>query len=124
VPPQTALRFGVDPAALPTMTRPEFAARALGAMLLSAAVGPARRICVDHADLPAAVWDRVAPHFGIEIDAAAIERMTEESRFYSKDVESRPFSGELSERRRMTDEMADAARRFAEPGYRMLASRP
>src|ERR1700678_1922463 len=36
VPPQTALRFGVDPAVLPTMTRPEFAARALGAMLLSA----------------------------------------------------------------------------------------
>ena len=54
-----------------TMTRAEFAARALGAMLFSAATGPARRVCVDHADLPAAVWERVAPHFGIEIDAAA-----------------------------------------------------
>jgi hypothetical protein len=106
------------------MTRPEFAARALGAMLLSAAAGPGRRICVDQADLPAAVWDRVAGHFGIEIDAAAIERMAEQSRFYSKDVESRPFSGELSEHRPVTDEMTDAARRFAEPGYRMLASRP
>ena len=105
VPPQTALRFGVDPAALPTMTRPEFAARALGAMLLSAAAGPGRRICVDHADLPAAVWDRVAAHFGIEIDAAAIERMTEQSRFYSKDVESRTFSGDRPEHRPVTDEM-------------------
>jgi hypothetical protein len=124
VPPQTALRFGVDPAALPDMMRPEFAARALGAMLLSAEAGPGRRICVDHADLPAAVWDRVAPHFGIEIDAAAIERMTEQSRFYSKDVESRPFSGGLSKQSRVTDEMTDAARRFAEPGYLMLASRP
>jgi len=87
-------------------------------------VGPGRRICVDHGDLPAAVWDRVAAHFGIEIDAAAVERMTEQSRFYSKDVESRPFSGDLSEHRSVTDEIADAARQFAEPGYRMLASRP
>src|SRR5271154_4609429 len=118
VPPQTALRFGVDPAALPTMTRPEFAARALGALLLSAAAGPGRRICVDHGDLPAAVWDRVAAHFGIEIDAAAVERMTEQSRFYSKDVEFRPLSGDLSEHRPVTDEMTDAAQRFAEPGYR------
>jgi hypothetical protein len=92
-------------------------------MLLSAAAGPGRRICVDHADLPAAVWDRVAAHFGIDIDAVAIERMTEQSRFYSKDVESRPFSGDLSEHRPATDEMADAAQRFADPGYRMLASR-
>jgi hypothetical protein len=122
--PQTALRFGVDPAALPTMTRPEFAARALGAMLLSAAAGPGRRICIDHADLPAAVWDQVAAHFGIEIGAAAIERMTEQSRFYSKDVESRFFSADLSEHRPVTDEITDVARRFAEPGYRMLASRP
>jgi hypothetical protein len=50
--------------------------------------------------------------------------MTEQSRFYSKDVESHRFSGDLSEHRRVTDDMTDAARRFAEPGYRMLASRP
>jgi hypothetical protein len=49
--------------------------------------------------------------------------MTEQSRFYSKDVESRPFSGDPSEHHRLTDEMTDAARRFVEPGYRMLASR-
>ncbi|HYY00987.1 MAG TPA: hypothetical protein VE908_15805 [Mycobacterium sp.] len=123
VPPQTALRFGVDPAALPTMTRPEFAARALGAMLLSATVGPGRRICVDHADLPAAVWDRVAAHFGMDIDDAAIERVTEQSRFYSKDSGARPFSRDLPEHRPVTDEMSDAARLFAEPGYRLLTSR-
>jgi hypothetical protein len=123
VPPQTALRFGVDPAALPSMPRPEFAARALGAMLLSAAAGPGRRICVDHADLPGAVWDRVAAHFGIDIDAAAIARMTEQSQFYSKDSESRPFSGDSPDRRPLTEEMAEAARLFAEPGYRTLAAR-
>ena len=125
VPPlQTALRFGIDPAAVPTMPRAEFAARALGAMLSSASAGPARRLCIDHADLPAAVWDRVAAHFGIEVDSVARERIREQARFYSKDVDSRPFSGDLSEHRPVTDEMLDAARRFAEPGYRMLASRP
>jgi hypothetical protein len=93
-------------------------------MLLSATVGPGRRICVDHADLPAAVWDRVAAHFGIDIDDAAIERMIEQSRFYSKDFDAQPFSGDLPEHRPLTDEMTDAARLFAEPGYRMLASRP
>jgi hypothetical protein len=122
-PPQTAVRFGVDPGALPSMTRPEFAARALGAMLRSAAAGPDRRLCVDHAELPDAVWDRVAAHFGIEIDAAAVERMTEQSRFYSKDSDPQPFSGDLSEHRPVTDEMSEAVRVFAEPGYRMLASR-
>ena len=105
------------------MTRPEFAARALGAMLLSAAAGPQPRICIDHAELPAAVWDRVAAHFGIEIDAADIERMAEQSRFYSKDSDARPFSGDQPEHRPVTDEMSEAVRLFAEPGYRMLASR-
>jgi len=50
--------------------------------------------------------------------------MTEQSQFYSKDVGSRPFSDDPSEHRPVTDEMTDAARRFAEPGYRTLASRP
>jgi hypothetical protein len=122
-PPQTARRFGIDPATVSTMTRAEFAARALGAMLFSAATGPARRVCIDHTELPTAVWQRVAPHFGIEIDAAAIERMTEQSRFYSKAAEAQLFPRDDPESRPVTDEMRDAARRFAEPGYRQLASR-
>jgi hypothetical protein len=123
-PPQTARQFGIDPAMVSTMTRAEFAARALGAMLFSAATGPARRLCIDHAELPAAVWQRVAPHFGIEIDTAAIERMTEQSQFYSKADEAQQFSGDDPERRPVTGEMRDAAQRFAEPGYRQLALRP
>jgi hypothetical protein len=122
--PQTARHFGIDPAAVAAMTRAEFAARALGAMLFSAATGPARRVCIDHAELPTAVWQRVAPHFGIEIDTAAIERMTEQSRFYSKAAEAQQFLGDNPERRPVTDEMRDAAQRFAEPGYRQLAFRP
>jgi hypothetical protein len=125
VPPlATALRFGIDPVRVPTMPRAEFAARALGSMLRSASAGPPRRICVDHAELPSAVWQRVAPHFGIEIDSAAIERMTEQSRFYSKDAEPQQFSSEQANARSATEEVTDAAERFAGPGYRELADSP
>ncbi|MGB8208674.1 MAG: hypothetical protein WCF69_13875 [Mycobacterium sp.] len=122
VPPQTARRFGLEPAPVPAKGRVEFTARALGAMLWSAATDPGRRLCIDYDELPAAVWQRVAQHFAIEIDAAAIERMTEESRFYSKDAVPRVFSGDARERRLMTDAIREAAERFAEPGYRALAT--
>ena len=121
-PPQTAQHFGIDPAAVPTMTRAEFTARALGAMLFSAAAGPARRVCVDHVELPSAVWQRVAPHFGIDTDDAAIQRMTEQSKLYSKATQSQAFSGDDPQSRPITDEIRHAARRFAEPGYQRLAS--
>jgi len=119
-PRAAARRFGLDPAAIPAMTRAEFAARALGAMLEAAATDPARRLCVDHADLPDAVWQRVAPHFGLETDPAAIERMLDESRLYSKDPTGGVFAGDAAQRRPITDEMREAVRRFAEPGYRAL----
>jgi hypothetical protein len=119
--PRAARLFGLDPSAAQGMTRAEFTARALGAMLWSAATDPGRRLCIDHADLPAAVWQQVAPHFGLEIDAAAIERMTEQSRFYSKDPAPQPFSEAAPEDRPVTDAIREAAERFAEPGYRALA---
>jgi hypothetical protein len=121
-PPQIARLFGIDPAAVSTMARAEFTARTLGSMLFSAAAGPGRRVCIDHAELPGAVWEKVAPHFGIEIDDAAIQRMTEQSRIYSKDVDQKQFSDDEAGRRLVTDEMREAARRFAEPGYRQLAA--
>jgi hypothetical protein len=120
--PQTARRFGLDPVAVPARGRVEFTARALSAMLWSAATDPGGRLCIDYDELPAAVWQRVAPHFAIETDAAAIERMTDQSRFYSKDAESRFFSGDALGSRPMTNAIREAAQRFAEPGYRALAS--
>jgi hypothetical protein len=120
--PRAARLFGLDPAVVPAMTRAEFTARALGAMLESAATDPGRRLCIDHADLPEAIWQRVAPHFGLEIDPAAIERMTEQSRFYSKNPAPQPFSGAGPEDRPVTEAMREAAERFAVPGYRALAS--
>jgi hypothetical protein len=122
VPPQTARFFGLDPEAVPTRARVEFAARALGAMLEAAATDPAGRLSIDYAELPGAVWQHVAPHFGLEADSAAIDRMIEESRFYSKDPSRRVFDGDAAEHRPMTAAIRKAAQRFAEPGYRALAT--
>jgi len=121
-PRSAAQRFGLEPAAVPAMTRVEFAARAVGAMLAAAAADSADRICVDHADLPDAIWQRAAPHFSLGVDAPAIQRMTEESRFYSKSATPHVFHGDAPADGSLTDEIRDAAQRFAEPGYRMLAS--
>jgi len=121
-PRRAARRFGLDPTLVPIMARAEFAARALGAMLEAAATDPARRLIIDHAELPTAVWTRVVAHLGLEADAAAIQRMVEESRFYSKDPASEVFVGDAPERRPLTDTMRVAAQRFAEPGYRALIS--
>ena len=119
-PRQAARRFGFDQDTVSAMTRPEFAARALGAMLEAAATDSAQRLAIDYADLPAAAWQRVAPHFGLELDPAAVARMGAESRLYAKDSEPRIFTGDAP--RPLTDEMRDAASRFAEPGYRTLLS--
>jgi hypothetical protein len=121
-PQRAARRSGFDPASVPAMARAEFAARTLGAMLEAAATDPAGRLSIDYADLPAAVWQGVAPHFGLQADPAAIKRMTEESQFYAKDPVARVFAGDAQEHRPITDAMQQAARRFAESGYRALAS--
>lgn len=122
-PRRAARLFGLDPAAVPTMTRAEFAARALGAMLSAAAADAARRLTIDYADLPAAVWTGVAPHLQLEVDSAAVDGMIAESRFYAKSPEPRVFGGDAVERRPITEAVRQAARCFAEPGYRALASR-
>jgi dienelactone hydrolase len=48
--------------------------------------------------------------------------MTEQSRFYSKDSAPRVFTGDAAEQRAVTEEIRQAARQFAERGYRVLAS--
>jgi hypothetical protein len=121
-PPWSARLFGLDPGPVPARARIEFAARALGAMLEAAATDPAGRLSIDYADLPRAVWQRVAPHFGLTADGEAIDRMIAKSRFYSKDPSPRVFDGDASKRYLMTDAMRTAAERYAEPGYRALAS--
>ena len=53
---------------------------------------------------------------------STLRQLTEQSRFYSKDPTPRVFPGDGPERSTVTDAMREAAERFAEPGYRALAS--
>jgi hypothetical protein len=119
---RAAQLFGLPPSEVPTMSRVEFAGRALGAMLDAALADRHRPLLIDYADLPTAVWQRVAPHFGLEADATTVERMVEKSRRYSKDLEPRAFTGDGPQRRPLTDEIRSAAASFAQPGYRACAS--
>ncbi|WAC91694.1 hypothetical protein [Mycobacterium sp. Aquia_213] len=119
-PGKAAQLFGIDRALVPTMERAEFASRAVGAMLEAAGDDPARRLVIDYADLPDAAWERAAPHFGLGTSPAAIDRMKEQSEFYSKDPTPRPFARGAAEDRPVSDTMLQAAERFAGPGYRAL----
>lgn len=120
-PQHAARRFGLDPVRIPVTTRPEFAARVLAAMLEAAATDPSGRLCIDYAELPTAIWQSAAPHFGLKADDAAIERMVTESRFYAKSPMRQAFWGDSPDLRPLTEEMREAAQRFTEPAYRALA---
>jgi hypothetical protein len=41
----------------------------------TARLDPRRGLVVDYPQLPAQVWERIAPHFGLQADAAALARM-------------------------------------------------
>jgi hypothetical protein len=121
-PARAARLFGLDAAEIPAMSRLDFAARSLGAMVEAAAADPVGRLVLDYADLPAAIWVRVAGHFGLSPGVSAIGRMAEEARFYAKDPGQRVFAGNLPTERRLTPEMQDAALAFVEPAYRTLGA--
>jgi hypothetical protein len=68
---------GLAPEQAVTLPQEDYAAAVLGALCRAAARhhDPARARLVDHADLPGAVADVVAPWFGVEVDAAGRSAM-------------------------------------------------
>ena len=69
-----------------------FAVEALAAMLGAASGIAGKALFLDYADLPRAVWDRVAPFSGIDIGAADVARMRELARYRAKEAALRPFT--------------------------------
>jgi hypothetical protein len=66
--------FGIDPAEMWELAPEVFAARVIGAVLRAAAeLLPATDLLVHHAELPDAVAARIAPHFGLRSDDAALQ---------------------------------------------------
>jgi len=77
---------GVDPATLPFMPQPEYAARVL-AVILSAALehlGPLGGKAFDYAQLPGAVISDIAPHFGLSLTPEQIDAMNAVTPFHAK----------------------------------------
>jgi len=52
---------------------------------------PADALCLDYAELPDAVWTRVAPFLGWALDPSDIARMAEEARFDAREPARRAF---------------------------------
>lgn len=78
------LRRTVDPAG-EARTPEEFVAQLYGAFCAAVSrLDPARGCLLDYADLPAAIWTTVAPHFGLAVDTAQRERMLEVARIDAK----------------------------------------
>ena len=80
----------VDPGA-PASTLEERVAHAYGAVCDAACrLAPARGRLVAYDTLPAAVWDVIAPHFGLAVDAAGRERMAGAARGNAKAPLAKP----------------------------------
>jgi hypothetical protein len=109
--------FGIPAAEAATLDRVQYCARVLRSLLEAAS--SARCLVIDYRDLPEAVWSRVAPHFGIEPDAADIERMGQEARFSAKTAGSVPFSASAAP----IPALIEAAASALNPLYQTLARR-
>jgi hypothetical protein len=124
---QAALLFGA--AALEVAANGEeqaepFCARVLAAMLAGAcAADDAGALLIDYGELPAGIWQRVAPFIGLTLDEQARQRMIEESTLYSKDAGRRPFTGDPPERRFISDRVRRLAATFVDPLYEALDRR-
>jgi len=108
--------FGID--AVESMAPEEFCARALAAMIEAwLAEAPPDALTIDYRTLPGAIWERVAPRFGLGLQDADIARMTAEARFSAKEPGQRVFTAAGPPPEPL------AALSLVEPAYRRLIAR-
>ncbi|HUZ74443.1 MAG TPA: sulfotransferase [Stellaceae bacterium] len=100
-----------------------FCVRALAAMLAAATEIAGRTLFLDYAELPAAVWQRVAPFLGIALTEADVACMRREAGFYAKDPGRRPFTGDDPARPMLSSGLRALLAEQAEPLYRGLDRR-
>ena len=108
-------------------SREEYVARAYGALCAAACrLDSSRGALIDYASLPAAVWERVAPHFAQQVDAALRARMQDAAAMDSKAPVGRParFEPEAAAKREaVTDALRRAVDEFARPPLEALRRR-
>jgi hypothetical protein len=105
-------------------SREEYVARLYGAFCEAAArLDPARGALVDYGSLPAAAWESVAPHFGLDVDGAARSRMREAAGMHSKAPIKRPekFAGDADRKQAAaSDALRRAIDTYARPALDRL----
>ncbi len=122
---RAASLLGLDGDRLGAMAAPEFAARAL-ARICDAVVAAADGAClvVDYDSLPQAIWQRIAPHFGIELDAGMREHLAQAAGRDAKRP-GRAFRPDgAAKRARASAEVRDAAARWVAPALERVRALP
>lgn len=121
-PAQVAHQFGLDPARLPgRMDGFEFAGRLVAAMLDAALATDA--CIVDYDELPDAVPDIVAPHFGIACSAGDRAAMEELARYHAKRADAVPFTDDTERKHTVPDRAVAVASSLLEERYSRLNER-
>jgi hypothetical protein len=119
--------LGLTVAEVGAMNLDEYLARVLGRLLETVANSdPASKtapLLVAYRDLPAAVPDRIAPHFGIEVSAAARSLMLEKAQRDAKNPFV-PFVADSTEKqRRASEQLRGYSDRWCQPHYDVLDRR-
>lgn len=113
----------------PGMWTEEFIARTLGrfcenAVRAARETPPGKFLAVSYSRLPDAVWETIAPHFGIPLTKKDRKRMRDEALFSAK-RSGREFKPDSEvKRKEATKSMTDLAERFVAPAIEALRALP
>ena len=111
--------FGLAVEAARAMSAARFRLHAIEALYRSVHQANLPWLVINHAELPDALWTKIAPHARLSWDDDEVERMRERARFDSKTMDRRPFVA-----RDRTRALSDQDRQFVkeriEPLYRAI----
>jgi len=111
--------FGLTVEQARAMSAAHFRLRAIEALYRSAYDAKLPWQVVDYAELPAALWTKIASHARLSWDASEVERMRERARFDSKAQSDRPFVAR-DNTRGLSAEEEQFVRERIEPLYRAI----
>lgn len=117
--------FGLTVEEARAMSPARFRLQAIEALFRSVHDSRVSRLVVDYTELPGAVWEKVANHARLILDAGEVERMRERARFDSKTLRAfRPDHDRPFVARDRTRGVSDEERQFVaeriEPLYRAI----
>lgn len=129
-PVQFASRLGMPALAGRTVSREEFVARTLrrfcaAAVEAARATRPGRFLAVPYTRLPEAIWETIAPHFGIALSPEDRASLQAEARYSAKSRDDKEFTPDSEDKRdAATPEVRALAERHVMPMIEELKALP